>query len=75
MNKGYEVQVGHENRMDFDRHYSKWMAAEVGHCVTITIIQHETLDGFVYYPLPKVFLDYLDKHGVPYVNMGYRENP
>ena len=48
MNKGYEVQVGHENRMDFDRYYPKWMAAEVGYCVLVTFIHHETLEGFVF---------------------------
>ena len=50
MNKGYEVQVGHENRMDSDRYYPKWMVAEFGYCVLVTFIHHETLEGFVYHP-------------------------
>ena len=73
MYKGYEVYVAHENRMDFDRHYSEWIRSNVEHGVTI--ITSETPEGFTYYPLPKQFLEYMDKNHFPYRNKGYREMP
>ncbi|MDA8375627.1 MAG: hypothetical protein M0Z50_00875 [Planctomycetia bacterium] len=75
MNKGYEVQVSHDNKMIYEQHYRDWMDSEVSRGVILTIIQHETPDGLIYYPLPKMFLDYLDKRGFSYMNMGYRETP